>query len=72
MIELHTAVRMRKPIVALLDPDVTRGGMSVTDVRERLHELLRRKIERPTLEISASGQALLGAVSALLGAPPPE
>ena len=44
----------------------------ILDVRERLHELLRRKIERPALELSASGQALLGAVSGLLGTPPPE
>ena len=48
---------------------VVQGGRSllIFDVRERLHELLKAKIEKPTIELSASGKGLLEAVSALLG-----
>ena len=42
------------------------------DVRERVHEILKRKIEKPGVELSTSGQGLLDAVSTLLGAPPPD
>ncbi|KOO28736.1 ATP-dependent RNA helicase dhx57, partial [Chrysochromulina tobinii] len=44
----------------------------ILDIRQRLRELLMKKIERPEVELSAAGKAIMEAVTALLGAPPPD
>ena len=36
MVELHATVREKKRIIALVDSDVSRGGLTVTEVREQL------------------------------------
>ena len=38
MIELRSAVQYKKPIIALLDPDRLRGGLSIESVHEQLLE----------------------------------
>ena len=44
----------------------------ILDIRQRLRELLMKKIERPEVELSAAGKAIMEAVTALLGTPPPD
>ena len=44
----------------------------IVDVRTQLTQLLQQKIAKPSLELSEAGRGILNAVSALLGAPPPE
>lgn len=44
----------------------------IIDVRTQLSALLMRKIEKPELELSSAGKGILGAVTALLAAPPPD
>lgn len=44
----------------------------ILDVRSKLSSLLQQKIASPNLELSNAGKGILGAVTALLGAPPPE
>jgi hypothetical protein len=41
-------------------------------VRSQLTSLLQQKIAKPSLELSEAGKGILTAVTALLGAPPPE
>ena len=38
MIELRAAVVAQKPLIALLDPDASRGGLSAVEVRQQLAE----------------------------------
>ena len=44
----------------------------ILDVRTKLSSLLMQKIASPNIELTSAGKGILAAVSALLGAPPPE
>jgi len=65
MRELTSAVRMDKPIVALLEPDAVHGGLSIEQVRTQLFEAEQRFREWGFGEGTPGGAALCDALFAL-------
>lgn len=58
MIELVASVKEKKPIITLIDPDASRGGLTVQQINQDLIDAGRR-YERWGFESDAPGHGLL-------------